>query len=119
MLCLYAVQFFVFPWMFPVYFRISNEATALYWLSFAFVVVIGVWMNARKLSAWLPGNVLYLICVRIYSANGAYNAQLNGHSRTKWFVLVFLIYLAELVIFQLAIILLTNMICKAIKCRKQ
>lgn len=104
MFFLYVVQFLIFPWLFPNYYRISNEATALYWISFALVVFVGTIRGSKSIVDWLPGNVLYLICVKIYSANGAYNAQLDGHYRVKWFLLTVLVYMAELILFQLLII---------------
>lgn len=104
MFFLYVVQFLIFPWLFPNYYRISNEATALYWISFALVVFVETIRGSKSIVDWLPGNVLYLICVKIYSANGAYNAQLDGHYRVKWFLLTVLVYMAELILFQLLII---------------
>lgn len=112
MFFLYVVQFLIFPWLFPNYYRISNEATALYWISFAFVVFAGVIRGSKSIVDWLPGNVLYLICMKIYSANGAYNAQLDGHYRVKWFLLTLLIYVAELILFQLLIIVFISILRK-------
>ena len=115
MFCLYVVQFLIFPWIFPFYYRISNEATALYWISFAFAVFIGVVLGSKSILDWIPGNVWYLICVKIYSANGAYNAQLEGHYRVKWLLLTLLIYMVEFVVFQLLIITLVGIARKILE----
>ena len=47
---------------------------------------------------------MYLVCVKVYSAGGAYNAQLDGHYRLKYILIVILIYMAEFILFQLLVL---------------
>lgn len=115
MLLLYIVQFLLFPQIFPNYYRISNEATTLYWISFAFVVFVGAWSGLKSIIDWLPGNLWYLVCIGVYSANGAYNAQLDEHYKIKLILLTALIYMLELVVFQFIIIKLVNVVHKTFK----
>lgn len=104
MTILYAIQFLIFPRVFPNYFRISNEATALYWISFTAAVLVGIRLKADHIIDWIPGNIIYLICMKTYSANGAYNAQLDEPRRIKWLIVYILIYMAEFIILQLFLI---------------
>jgi hypothetical protein len=112
MFALYVVHFLLFPNVFPNYFRTSNEATALYWGSFALIGFTGVTKGSTNIMNWIPGNVIYLICMGFYSANGAYNAQLGGHHRLKWLLLTAVIYMMELILFQLLIILFAGVLRK-------
>ena len=114
MFVLYAIHFLLLPTVFPNYFRTSNEATALYWGSFALIGLIGVAKGSTSIVNWIPGNVIYLICIGFYSANGAYNAQLDSHHRLKWFLLTALIYMMELLLFQLLVILFIRILRKSL-----
>lgn len=104
MLFLYIVQFLVFPWILPNYYRISNESFGLYWFSFALIVSLGSALGIRNILMWIPGDILYLICVKLYSAGGAYNAQLDGHYRLEYILIVILIYMTEFILFQLLVL---------------
>lgn len=119
MFLLYIIQFLVFPSLFPNYFRVSNEAVALYWISFALVVLIGNMKGVSDIAAWFPGDALYLICVKIYSANGAYNVRLDEHYQLKWLLLSIGIYAAELILFQLLLIVSARLLHKAVQRFKQ
>ncbi|MDO4413569.1 MAG: hypothetical protein Q4C20_00680 [Erysipelotrichaceae bacterium] len=112
MFILYVIQFLVFPRLFPNYYRVSNEATALYWLSFAVVVTVGVIKGSDHIIDWIPGNILYLICMKIYSAGGAYNVQLDGLQRMNSLILLLMIYMAEFVVLQILVILIAGLIRK-------
>ena len=112
MFILYVIQFLVFPRLFPNYYRVSNEATALYWLSFAVIVAVGVIKGSDHIIDWIPGNILYLICMKIYSAGGAYNVQLDGLHRMNSLILLLMIYMAEFVVLQILVILIAGLIRK-------
>ena len=104
MMALYAIQFIAFPKMFPKYFRITNEAVALYWLSFAMIAFLGGSLVSARISDWIPGNIIYLICVKIYSADRAYNYDLRVTSSIGWLILRIVINFLELLLFQLLIL---------------
>ncbi len=104
MMALYAIQFIAFPKMFPKYFRITNEAVALYWLSFAVIAFLGGILISARIGDWIPGNIIYLICVKIYSADRAYNFDLRVTSGIEWLILKIIINFLELLLFQLLIL---------------
>lgn len=104
MLLLYVIQFLLFTRLFPNYFRVSTEASILYWGSMLITVVIGFSMGNTTAISWILGDILYLICIAIYSSNGAYNIDLDHQIRLKWYLLTLLIYAVEIVVFQIIVV---------------
>ncbi|MDY4969720.1 MAG: hypothetical protein SO101_05600 [Lachnospiraceae bacterium] len=72
MMFLYILQFLVFPRLFPVYFRTSNESTAMYYISTAVVILAVSWIAEPGIVRWIAGDMIYLFLVFLYSSDGAY-----------------------------------------------
>lgn len=100
MLFLYTLHFLLFPLLFPNYFRTSNEATVLFFVSFAFIVVFGIIKVSDKIKDWLLGDLLYALCLPIYTANDAYNVHLE-FMLSIWFFIGILMYMSIFAVFEL------------------
>lgn len=77
MVLLYIVLYIVYPHLFPKYFRMSNEALALYWVTYGIITIIGGCSVSTRISEWLAGDLIWLLLPCIYSAKGAYGTRLG------------------------------------------
>lgn len=100
MIVLYVIQFFVFPGLFPVYFRTSNEAFAMYYISAAAVILAGSWIGKAGALEWAAGDLIYLFLIFLYSADGAYGLN-TGIAGTvhDWKLIGLELFLCGIVLF--------------------
>lgn len=109
---LYIVQFLVFPQLFPNYFRTSNEAIGMYWLSMILVLLLGGWFFSNKLRDWFLGDLVYIILPCIYSANGAYGVGYENYYHITSVLIEMLFSASILVILQWVVLTLFRKILK-------
>lgn len=101
MMCLYVVQFLAIPNIVPTYFSESNEATAIFWITQAFVIIIGFFTITAKFKNYLIADLIYTALPIIYSANGAYGVGYGSYYHFRSVIIEYVISLLSLIFFQL------------------
>ena len=101
MMCLYVVQCLAIPNIVPIYFSESNEATAIFWITQAFVVIIGFLTITTKFKNYLIADLIYTALPIIYSANGAYGVGYDSYYHFRSVIIEYVISLLSLILFQL------------------
>lgn len=100
MVLLYLIQFIVFPRVFPYYFRISNEATWLFWSTHLLVALVAAIGISGNFVDWLFADFAYLALIAAYSADGAYGTYLYMYSRASSVLIELAIIAAVILLFQ-------------------
>lgn len=111
MLLVYLFQFIIIPGIFPYYYNVSNEATALYLLTITVAVIICC-LITTKLIDWIVGDFLYLFFIFFYTSNGAYGIKLSEYSHLSNILIESLYILLILTTWQYLIILFFRFVCK-------
>lgn len=71
-ICLYILQFFVIPFLFPSYFPISNEAYVIFVLTAIVLLNLGFYLVNNKITHWLISDIIYSLLIILRHSNGLY-----------------------------------------------
>ena len=77
-IALWAIQFLLFPAIFPRFFPQSNEAAFLLLVPLLLAAVACTWIFRVRLIQWLPANCIYTLLTALLNGSGHYGIGLRG-----------------------------------------
>jgi len=112
---LYMIQFLIAPALFPEFYPQSNEAIIMFLSLMLFVEIIGMFIISDHLVHWLLGDLIYMMLMIIYHAEGAYGIGMVGMSLDGIQLRYNKVAALSTIPFILLILVMTQIIAKAIK----
>ena len=112
MVLLYIILYIVYPYLFPKYFRISNEALGMYIVTLGVIVLIGGFCVSTRLTEWLAGDIIWLLLPCFYSSKGAYGTRVGTNITLMDTVVELCIRAALLLVFQFIILCVVHLVKK-------
>ncbi len=80
MILLYIIQFIIFPHIFVKYYPQSNESFAIFIITSMIVIVLSTYLYKISMIQWILSDLIYLLFIWTYPAQGAYGIGLRGIS---------------------------------------